>query len=127
APARSSGLAGLDKACPDRDHAASVGDLRRAAETYEALAEQARAGFALFWNEKTGYCCDVLDGPGGNDPALRRNQLFAVSLPNAPRGCIAQAWSVAEVLRVWREIGWTTGSLWGQAPGRPAGGIRDVD
>jgi glycogen debranching enzyme len=24
--------------------------------------------------------------------------------PHLPRGCIAQAWSVAEVLRVWREL-----------------------
>ena len=72
-------------------------------ERYEALAQQARAGFARFWNEKAGHCYDVLDGPAGNDPALRPNQLFAVSLPHSPRGCIAQAWTVAEVLRTWME------------------------
>jgi predicted glycogen debranching enzyme len=53
-------------------------------ERYEALAEQARAGFARFWNEETGTCYDVLDGPEGNDAALRPNQLFAVSLPHSP-------------------------------------------
>jgi predicted glycogen debranching enzyme len=53
-------------------------------ERYEALADKARAGFARFWNEEAGYCCDVLDGPDGNDPALRPNQLFAVSLPHSP-------------------------------------------
>jgi len=54
------------------------------ADDYEALAEQARAGFARFWNEVSGYCYDLLDGPEGDDPALRPNQLFAVSLPHSP-------------------------------------------
>jgi len=53
-------------------------------DRYAALMEQARAGFARFWNEELGYCYDVLDGPEGNDPALRPNQLFAVSLPHSP-------------------------------------------
>jgi predicted glycogen debranching enzyme len=68
----------------DRAHSASVRDLRRSKEAYEALAEQARTGFARFWNEEAGFCYDVLDGPAGNDPALRPNQLFAVSLPHSP-------------------------------------------
>jgi len=29
--------------------------------------------------------------------------------PHAPRGCIAQAWGVAEVLRVWRRLMLETG------------------
>jgi len=33
-----------------------------------------------YWNAARGYCFDVLDGPDGNDPSLRPNQLFAVSL-----------------------------------------------
>jgi predicted glycogen debranching enzyme len=53
-------------------------------ESYEPLADQARAGFARFWNEQAGTCYDVLDGPDGNDPALRPNQLFASSLPHSP-------------------------------------------
>jgi predicted glycogen debranching enzyme len=53
-------------------------------ERYEALAEQARTGFARFWNQDLGYCYDVLDGPEGDDPSLRPNQLFAVSLPHSP-------------------------------------------
>ena len=51
---------------------------------YDALAERARAGFRRFWNETVGYCYDVIDGPEGDDPALRPNQLFAVSLPHSP-------------------------------------------
>src|SRR5512136_2076411 len=53
-------------------------------DRYEALAKQARAGFARFWNAEAGYLYDVLDGPEGNDPALRPNQLFAVSLRHSP-------------------------------------------
>ncbi len=30
------------------------------------------------------------------------SEIFDAELPHAPRGCIAQAWSIAEVLRVWR-------------------------
>jgi predicted glycogen debranching enzyme len=54
------------------------------ADRYGALAEQARAGFGRFWNEEVGYCIDVIDGPDGDDPALRPNQLLAVSLPHSP-------------------------------------------
>jgi glycogen debranching enzyme len=32
------------------------------------------------------------------------SEIFDGDAPFAPRGCIAQAWSVAELLRVWREI-----------------------
>ncbi|NET35189.1 MAG: glycogen debranching protein [Cyanothece sp. SIO1E1] len=50
-------------------------------QPYEQLAQQAAAGFQRFWNPTTGHCYDVLDGPDGNDAALRPNQIFAVSLP----------------------------------------------
>lgn len=53
-------------------------------QDYTALAAQARQGFARFWNESAGYCYDVLDGPAGDDSALRPNQLFAVALPESP-------------------------------------------
>jgi len=48
---------------------------------YDSLAESAAEGFGRFWNKQTGYCFDVLDGPDGNEDALRPNQIFAVSLP----------------------------------------------
>jgi len=35
-----------------------------------------------FWNEQTGCLWDVIDGPNGDDAAIRPNQLFAVSLPH---------------------------------------------
>jgi predicted glycogen debranching enzyme len=49
-------------------------------EEYERLARLARTGFARFWNEDASCCYDVLDGPNGNDPTLRPNQIIAVSL-----------------------------------------------
>ncbi|WP_455377224.1 amylo-alpha-1,6-glucosidase [Petrachloros mirabilis] len=33
-----------------------------------------------FWYEAGGYLYDVIDGPEGNDPSLRPNQLYAISL-----------------------------------------------
>jgi predicted glycogen debranching enzyme len=53
-------------------------------DRYEELAGRARVGFERFWNAEADYCYDVIDGPNGDDPALRPNQLFAVSLPHSP-------------------------------------------
>ncbi|MBN1667616.1 MAG: glycogen debranching enzyme family protein [Anaerolineales bacterium] len=47
---------------------------------YRNLAQQVAASFERFWNPELGCCFDVLDGPQGNDPAIRPNQLMAVSL-----------------------------------------------
>jgi len=58
--------------------------LGKPVERWERLAERVRAGFERFWNEAAGYCYDVLDGPEGDDDALRPNQIFAVSLPESP-------------------------------------------
>ena len=58
--------------------------LRRSADAYEAAADRVHAGFGRFWHESGGYCYDVLDGPDGDDAALRPNQLLAVSLPESP-------------------------------------------
>ncbi|MBI3958582.1 MAG: glycogen debranching enzyme family protein [Chloroflexi bacterium] len=59
-------------------------------QEYDTLAGRTRAGFARFWYARGGYCYDVLDGPGGDDPALRPNQLFAVSLPHSPLDPVQQ-------------------------------------
>lgn len=55
-------------------------ELVKPAAGYHAAAERARAGFARFWNPETKGLFDVLDGPEGNDPAVRPNQLYAVAL-----------------------------------------------
>jgi predicted glycogen debranching enzyme len=52
---------------------------------YRQLADQCQTGFQRFWQEKMGYCYDVLDTPdGGPDGKLRPNQLLAISLPHSP-------------------------------------------
>lgn len=51
---------------------------------YETIKNNARAGFAKFWNAEKRFCFDVIDAPGmpdGKDATLRPNQIFAVSLP----------------------------------------------
>src|SRR3984893_4733055 len=57
----------------------------KSAEPFTKLAERVKQSFFKFWNDRAGYCYDVLDAPGiGNDAALRPNQIFAVSLPQSP-------------------------------------------
>ncbi|MBP0001747.1 MAG: glycogen debranching enzyme family protein [Cyanobacteria bacterium SID2] len=51
---------------------------------YEQLVDRARRGFDRFWYAEGGYCYDVVDTPLGVDTSLRPNQIFAVSLSNAP-------------------------------------------
>jgi predicted glycogen debranching enzyme len=58
--------------------------LKKPYKDYEAAADHASKGFKRFWNDETGYCYDVLDGPDGNDGSLRPNQIFAVSLLESP-------------------------------------------
>jgi predicted glycogen debranching enzyme len=90
--------------------------LNEPAEDYEALAEQSRSGFARFWNPVAGYCYDVIDGPFGDDPALRPNQLLAVSLPHSP---LAPAQQAAVVEVCGREL-LTSHGLRSLAPNNPA-------
>jgi predicted glycogen debranching enzyme len=52
-----------------------------AARPYAERAEQVRESFnRRFWQGRHLY--DVVDGPRGDDPSLRPNQIFAVSLPH---------------------------------------------
>ncbi|MBW4459057.1 MAG: amylo-alpha-1,6-glucosidase [Nodosilinea sp. WJT8-NPBG4] len=53
---------------------------------FQELASQTRQGFQRFWSDDLGYCYDLLDSPDGADAALRPNQIFAVSLPDAALG-----------------------------------------
>jgi len=58
--------------------------LGRPGEGYERLGEKATRNFQRFWNAERQCCYDVIDTAGGNDAALRPNQIFAVSLPVSP-------------------------------------------
>jgi predicted glycogen debranching enzyme len=52
---------------------------------FESMAALAHKSFSRFWNEKLGFCYDVIDTPSGeDDPSLRPTQLSAVSLFHSP-------------------------------------------
>ena len=59
-------------------------ELNKSPVDYTSLVERVEQSFARFWNSQTGCCYDVLDGPDGNDPTMRPNQILAVSLPESP-------------------------------------------
>ncbi len=67
-----------------RTVAAFARRLGRPPASYDDQADRVRGSFGRFWNEAAGCCYDVLDGPEGNDGAVRPNQIFAVSLPESP-------------------------------------------
>jgi len=46
---------------------------------YEHQAARVAESFERFWDAERGWCYDVIDGPNGDDPALRPNQLVAVA------------------------------------------------
>jgi predicted glycogen debranching enzyme len=53
------------------------------AEVIQLHAMRARDSFnARFWCGERGWLYDVIDGEGPDDPSLRPNQLFAISLPH---------------------------------------------
>ncbi|MBD5633099.1 MAG: glycogen debranching protein, partial [Candidatus Eremiobacteraeota bacterium] len=56
----------------------------RDAESYRVGAERVRANFARFDGGADGGLLDVVDGPQGDDAALRPNQIFAASLHYSP-------------------------------------------
>jgi 4-alpha-glucanotransferase len=82
----------------------AMGDLARRLganpRPYEALAERARTGFARYIRHDGAGLLDLLDGPGGDDAALRPNQILAVSLPASALGPDDQAGVVATCGRV---------------------------
>jgi len=58
---------------------------------------QARSFLAPLIQEPDAHCVGSLTEIHDGDP------------PHTPRGRIAQAWTAAEVLRVWKETGWSWG------------------
>jgi predicted glycogen debranching enzyme len=58
--------------------------LGQPASSFADRAAQARNGFRRFWNPDANCCFDVIDGPDGNDAAVRPNQLVAVALEESP-------------------------------------------
>jgi 4-alpha-glucanotransferase len=58
--------------------------LGRSSAPFETLADKVAEGFARFWRGDDAGLYDVLDGPDGDDAAIRPNQIFAVSLTHSP-------------------------------------------
>jgi predicted glycogen debranching enzyme len=53
------------------------------ANEYAWHASRAARSFnEKFWNPERDCLFDVIDGPNGNEPKIRPNQVFAISLPN---------------------------------------------
>jgi predicted glycogen debranching enzyme len=67
--------------CAMAQFAGRLGDLH---QRYKKRAKRVRASFQRFWNPSVGYCYDVIDGPNGDETALRPNQLLAVALSDSP-------------------------------------------
>jgi len=62
-----------------------AGALNLKTASYQRLLTRANSSFGKFWNAGRNCCFDVLESPGiGLDPALRPNQIFAVSLSVSP-------------------------------------------
>jgi predicted glycogen debranching enzyme len=60
-----------------------TGEGQKEAALYSDLAERVYESFnRSFWYEDGEYLYDIVDGENGDDPALRPNQLFALSLPH---------------------------------------------
>ncbi|MFB6249979.1 MAG: amylo-alpha-1,6-glucosidase [Salinibacter sp.] len=64
--------------------------LGESAGAFDERADQVEAHFDRFWDADRGHLHDVIDGPDGDDPSLRPNQLFAVSLPHSPLSAARQ-------------------------------------
>src|SRR5262249_59379809 len=78
--------------------------------------EKCRRSFnERFWNEKAGCLFDVVDGENGNDPAIRPNQVFAISLTHPVLD--EKRWH--PVLNVVREQLLTPVGLRSLSPGHP--------
>ena len=87
------------------------------AARWTEMADQVATSFQdRFWYAEGEYLYDVIDGPDGDDPALRPNQLLAVSLPHSPLAP-EQARSVVDACAATLLTSYGLRSL---APGHPA-------
>ncbi len=102
--------------------------LHRDGGDFAGLARSAAAGFGRF-RRPAGGLYDVIDGPTGDDDAIRPNQILAVSLPFSPLDAVARGSVVTEC----REHLLTPFGLRSLAPshplyrGRYEGGVRERD
>jgi predicted glycogen debranching enzyme len=84
-------------------------------DNFSASADTVKGNFARFVRPDGEGLFDVIDGPNGDDPSIRPNQIFAVSLPHSPLDSDNQA----RVVRVCRRHLLTAYGLRSLAPGSP--------
>lgn len=96
---------------------------------FGAAADAAKRSFARFVRADSQGLYDVIDGPDGDEPTIRPNQIFAVSLPHSPLSAADQR----NVVRVCRRHLHTAYGLRSLAPGSPdyhahyRGGVSERD
>lgn len=98
-----------------RDFAQQLGDVDAAREYGSASERVARSCNERFWYAEGGYLYDVVDSPGGDDPSLRPNQLFAISLRHS---LLENGRAKAVLDKCMREL-WTPVGLRSLAPTDP--------
>ena len=80
--------------------------LGRDGREFAREADAVQTSFDRFWNPETGCCFDLLDGPEGDDPAIRPNQLIAASLAHCPMSNERRERVVELCLeRLWTSLG----------------------
>src|SRR5690606_7429249 len=95
-----------------RDELGDAGDARRFGE----LAARVHESFnRRFWYEEGQHLYDVVDGENGDDPAIRPNQIFALSLAHP----VLERDRWKPVLRIVRDQLLTPFGLRSLAPGHP--------
>jgi predicted glycogen debranching enzyme len=65
---------------------------------YRTAAGRVCESFSRFWNPSKGCLYDLIDGPDGDDPSIRPNQILALALPFSPVSEAQQA-SILEICR----------------------------
>lgn len=90
------------------DDARSAEMARHASRVHESFNQR-------FWNPRTGCLFDLVDGEGGDDAAIRPNQLFSIALPNP----VLEPQHWRGVLDVTQRLLVTPVGLRSLAPGHP--------
>ena len=88
-------------------------------QPYAELGERAARSFEVFWYEAGRYLYDVIEGPAGNDAALRPNQLIALALPFGPWAGAAHVARAREVVERCAAALLTSYGLRSLSPGHP--------
>jgi predicted glycogen debranching enzyme len=88
-------------------------------QPYADMAERSARSFGKFWYAAGRYLYDVIEGPQGDDAALRPNQLIALALPYGPWAGPAHAARARELVELCAAHLLTSYGLRSLSPGHP--------